>query len=94
MSPLFLNPRFTERFWHLSKYFFALANRQNDYLNTFFTRDTAPYKIYAKNNLFYLQFGFFHPTQIGKQHHPQSKSSEDASQDAKLFICATSLSAH
>ena len=46
-----LNPRFTERVWHLSKYFFALADRPNDYLYTFFTRDTALYKI-------------LHPTQM------------------------------
>ena len=59
-----LNPRFTERLWHLSKYFFALADRTNDYFNTFFTRDTAPYKIYAKYDPFYLQFGFLHPTQM------------------------------
>ena len=59
-----LNPRFTERFWHLSKYFFALADRPNDYLNTFFARDTAPYKIYAKTDPFYLQFVFLHPTQM------------------------------
>ena len=37
-----INSRFREQFWHLSKYFFALADRPNDYLNTFFTRDTAP----------------------------------------------------
>ena len=47
------NPRFTERFWHLSKYFFALADCPNDYLNTFFTRDTVPYKIYTKYVTFY-----------------------------------------
>ena len=56
--------RFTERFWHLSKYFFALADRPNDYLNTFFTPDTAPYKTNAKYDPFYLQYGFLHPTQI------------------------------
>ena len=43
-----IKSRFTERFCHLLKYFFASADRPNDYLNTFFTRDTAPYKIYAK----------------------------------------------
>ena len=64
-----LNLRITERFWHLSKYFFALADRPNNYLNTFFTRstapyNTAPYKIYAKYESFYLQFGFLHPTQM------------------------------
>ena len=59
-----INLSFTERFWHLPKYFFALADRQNDYLNTFFTRDTAPYKIYAKYDPFFLQFGFLHPTQM------------------------------
>ena len=59
-----LNPRFTERFWHLSKYFFALADRPNDEFNTFFTRETAPYKIYDKYNPFYLQFSFLHPTQM------------------------------
>ena len=37
-----INPRFTEQFWHLSKYFFALADRPNDYLITFFTHDPAP----------------------------------------------------
>ena len=30
----------------------------------FLTRDTAPYKIYAKYDPFYLQFGFLHPTQM------------------------------
>ena len=33
-----INPHFTERFWRLSKYFFALQ----DILNTFFTQDVAP----------------------------------------------------
>ena len=59
-----LNPRITERFRHLSKYFFALGDRPNDYLNAFFARDTAPYKIYTKYDPFYLQFGFLHPTQM------------------------------
>ena len=59
-----INPRFTERFWHLSKYFFALADCPNDYLNTFFTHDPAPYKIYAKYDRFYLLFGSLHPTQM------------------------------
>ena len=63
------NSRFTERFWHLSKYFFALADRPNDHLNTFFTRDTAPYKIYAKYEPFYLQFGFLHHTQMDVNKH-------------------------
>ena len=61
-----LNPLFTERFWHLFKYFSALADRPNDYLNTFFTRDTAPYKIYQNYDPNYLQFGFLHPTQMDK----------------------------
>ena len=59
-----LNPRFTERFRHMSEYYFAHADRPNDYLNTFFTRDTAPYKIYVEYDPFYLQFGFLHPTQM------------------------------
>ena len=59
-----INPRFTERFWHLSKNFFALADRPNFYFNTFFSRDTVPYKIYAKYDPFFLQFGFLHPTQM------------------------------
>ena len=58
------NHRFTKRFWHLSKYFFALAYRPNDYFNTFFTRETAPYQFYQKYDPFYLQFGFLHPTQM------------------------------
>ena len=49
----------------ISKYFFALAFRQNDYLNTMFKRDIAPYRIYQKYDSFYLQFCFWHPTQIG-----------------------------
>ena len=37
------NHRFTKRFWHQSKYFFTLADRQNDYLNTLvFIRGTIP----------------------------------------------------
>ena len=59
-----INPRFTERFWHLSKYFSALADRPNDYLNTFFTHVKAPYKIYAKYDPFYLQFSFPRPIQM------------------------------
>ena len=58
-----ISPHFTERFRQMSRYFFALADCPNGYLNTFFTRDTAPYKIYAKYDPFYLQFGFLHPTQ-------------------------------
>ena len=46
-----LNSGFREHFWHLSKYFFALADRPNNYPNTFFTHDTPPYKIYAKYDL-------------------------------------------
>ena len=42
----------------------ALADHQNHYLNTFFTRDVAPYRIYQKYEPFYLHFGFLHPTQI------------------------------
>ena len=59
-----IDHRFTERFCQQSKYFFALADRPNDYLITFFTRDTAPYRIYQKYYPFYLQFGFLHPTQM------------------------------
>ena len=62
--PFLLISRYTERFWHLSKYFFALAARPNDYLKTFFTHDAAPYKIYAKYDPFYFQFGFLYPTQM------------------------------
>ena len=40
-----INSRFTERFLHLSKYFFALADCHNDYLKTIFPRDFAPYHI-------------------------------------------------
>ena len=59
-----INPRFTERFWHLSRFIFTLADRPKDCLNTFFTQDTAPYKIYLKFDPFYLQFGILHPTQM------------------------------
>ena len=47
-----INPHLMERFWHLSRYFFALADRQNDYLNTMFTRDVALYRIYQKYDPF------------------------------------------
>ena len=47
-----INLRFTERFWHLSKYSFALADLQNDYLKTMFSGDVAPYRIYQKNDPF------------------------------------------
>ena len=56
--------RFTERFWHQSKYFFALADRSNDYLITFLTRDTAPYRNYQRYDPLFLQFGFLHPIQM------------------------------
>ena len=70
-----LNPGFRERFWHLSKHFIALAGRPNDYLIIFFTCDTAQYKIYAKYDPFYLQFGFLHPTQ---KHKPQGEQGKNA----------------
>ena len=54
----------SQRFWHLSKFFFALADRPNVYLNTFFTRDTTLNRIYQKCDPFCLQFGFLHPTQM------------------------------
>ena len=59
-----VNHRFTERFCHQSKNFFTLADRPRDYLNIFFTRNTAPYRIYQKYDPFYLHFGFLHPTQM------------------------------
>ena len=59
-----INPRFTECYWHQSKYFSALADRQNDCLKTFFTGDVASYRIHLKYDPFYLQFGFLHPTQM------------------------------
>ena len=37
-----INARFMERFWHLSKYFFILADSPMDYLKTLFTRDAPP----------------------------------------------------
>ena len=54
-----INHRFTKRFWRQSQYFFALADRQIDYLITFFTRDFAPYRIYQKYDPFYLLQVFF-----------------------------------
>ena len=50
-------------FAHL-EVFFALAVRQNDYLNTVFTRDTTPFRVYQKYDPFYLQFGLLHPPQM------------------------------
>ena len=45
-------------------FFIALANRRNHYLNTLFTRDVAPHRIYQKYDLFHLQFGFLHTKQM------------------------------
>ena len=59
-----INHRFTEQFWHQSKYFFALAYRLNDYLNTFFTQDTAPSKFIKSMTPSIHIFGFLHPTQM------------------------------
>ena len=53
-----INHRFTERFWHQSQYLFALADRQNDYSDTFFTHDVATHRIYQKYDPFFLQLGF------------------------------------
>ena len=44
--------------------FFDLADRQNEYFNTFFTRVVTPYRLYQKNDPFYLPFGFLHLTQV------------------------------
>ena len=59
-----INSRFTERFWHLSKYFFALADHPNDYLNNFFTRDTATYEIYAKYDPLSYSLDFYIPHRL------------------------------
>ena len=53
-----ISPHFTVQFWHLSKYFIAFADLQNNYLNTLFTRDIAPYRIYQKYDPCCLQLGF------------------------------------
>ena len=53
-----INPRFTERLWHLSKYFFALADCHNDYLKAMFTRDFAPYRIYRNTTSCTFSFVF------------------------------------
>ena len=37
-----IKPRLTERFWRIFMYSCTLADRQNDYLNTMFARDTTP----------------------------------------------------
>ena len=44
--------------------FFDLADRQNEYLNRFFTRVVTPYRLYQKNDLFYLPFVFLRLTQV------------------------------
>ena len=71
-----ISPRFTERFWHISKYFFALADCQNDYLKTLFTKDVAPYHMYQNYYSFYLQFAFLHLTQmdVNKQTHKVNRT--------------------
>ena len=45
-----INPRFTEHFWHQSKYFFALVGHQNDYLNTFSTAMSLP-TVFIRNTV-------------------------------------------
>ena len=63
--PFPINPRFMERFWHLSKYFFALADRQNDYLNLMSTRDVALYRFLKTRPLLRRPVWFFlHPTYL------------------------------
>ena len=95
MPKLSSQPSRHGKIWHLSKYFFALADRPNDYFNTFFTRDIAPYQIYAKYDPVYLQFGFLHPKTDGcKQQYSQSQSRENGSHDAQRLICAASFPAH
>ena len=71
VSIFLLTNLYSERFWHQSNYFFALADRQNFYLDTFFIRDRAPYRNYQKYDPFYLQFGFLNPAQmdVNKQTH-------------------------
>ena len=66
-----INPRFTERFWHTSKLFVALADRQNNNLSTMFTGDIIFYCVYQKHNLFYPQFGFLGPTQMDVKNQTQ-----------------------
>ena len=66
-----INPRFTERFWHWSECFIALADRQNNYLKTMLTRDVALYRVYQKYEPFYLQFDFLHPTQMDVNNQTQ-----------------------
>ena len=86
---------FTKRFWHQYKYFFTLADRQNDYWNTFFTRNVAPCHIYRKDDPFYLEFGFLHPTQMdaNNQTHKVNRVklllTTIHSHYSQLFICPT-----
>ena len=71
-----IKSRFTEQFWRLSNYFFALADRQNDYLIILFTRDVSPYRIYQKFEPLYFQFGFLHPTRkdVNNQTHKVNRT--------------------
>ena len=59
-----INPRFSERLWHTSKYFFTLADCQDDYLNTMFTRDVAPTVFTRNTTPSTSSLVFLHPKQV------------------------------
>ena len=56
-----INHRFTERFRHQSKYFFALADRQNDYSNNFsLAMSPLPYLLEIRPLLSSILFFLYH----------------------------------
>ena len=52
------------------------ADRQSHNLNTMFTRDLTPYRIYQKHDRFFLQFGFLLTTQmdVNNQSHKKNRT--------------------
>ena len=53
-----INHRFTKRFWRQSQYFFALADRQIDYLITFLLA-ISPLIVFIRNTILFIFFRWF-----------------------------------
>ena len=68
-----INLRFTEKFWHSSKYFFARVDRQDYYLKTTFTRDVVFTRITTPST---SKLVFLHSTQrhLNNQTHKVNRS--------------------
>ena len=81
------NPRLTKNIWHLSNYFWKCWPPEQLCLHHVHER-CSPYRIYQKQDPFYLQFGFLYPTQmeVNNQTHKVNRTKMLHTIDIYLFV--------